>query len=237
MLFDLRGRGRRNTVKVIYLLLAILMGGGLVLFGIGGNTSGGLVDAITGNGGNANSGAKAYRENRDEARAAIQADRGNDEAWLDLITSYSALARSTDDYDSTNRTYDAEGKDYLRQSVKAYNDYEATKPDDRNVRGQAASLALNAYAALGETQGAVDAAEVYAEVKNTPQAYAVFADYAYREGQERKGELAGQKALSLSDKTLRPQIKASLDQSKQAAAQAATQDALPSATPSATPTK
>jgi hypothetical protein len=48
MLFDLRGRGRRRTVQVIYLSLAILMGGGLVLFGIGGATSGGLVDAITG---------------------------------------------------------------------------------------------------------------------------------------------------------------------------------------------
>ena len=46
MLFDLRGRGRRRTVQVIYLSLAILMGGGLVLFGIGGATSGGLIDAI-----------------------------------------------------------------------------------------------------------------------------------------------------------------------------------------------
>src|ERR687890_339893 len=47
MLFDLRGAGRRTTVKVVYLTLAVLMGGGLVLFGIGGDVSGGLVDAIT----------------------------------------------------------------------------------------------------------------------------------------------------------------------------------------------
>jgi hypothetical protein len=236
MLFDLRGRGRRNTVKVIYLLLAILMGGGLVLFGIGGNTSGGLVDAITGNGGTTNSGAKAYRENRDEAQRAIQADRGNDEAWLDLITSYASLARSTDGYDSTKRTYDAEGEAYLRQEIKAFNDYEATKPDDQNVRGQAAGTVLRAYASLPDAEGAVDAAEVYAEAKNTAQAYATFAAYAYQEGQERKGELAGKKALSLADKTLRPQVKASLDQAKQAAAQAAAADAVPSVTPSPAPT-
>ena len=55
MLFDLRGRGRRRTVQVIYLTLAILMGGGLVLFGIGGGTNGGLFDAIGGNGGSATS--------------------------------------------------------------------------------------------------------------------------------------------------------------------------------------
>ena len=47
MLFDLRGRGRRRTVQVIYLSLALLMGGGLVLFGIGSDQSGGLVDAFS----------------------------------------------------------------------------------------------------------------------------------------------------------------------------------------------
>ena len=46
MLFDLRGRGRRRTVQTIYLTLAVLMGGGLVLFGIGGSVSGGLFDAV-----------------------------------------------------------------------------------------------------------------------------------------------------------------------------------------------
>ena len=32
MLFDLRGRGRRRVVQVVYLGLALLLGGGLVLF-------------------------------------------------------------------------------------------------------------------------------------------------------------------------------------------------------------
>ena len=34
MLFDLRARGRRRAIKVIYLFLAVLMGGGLVFFGL-----------------------------------------------------------------------------------------------------------------------------------------------------------------------------------------------------------
>src|SRR4051794_3039567 len=51
MLFDLRGR-RRRLIQAIYLMLAVLIGGGLVLFGIGGNVGGGLVDAISGNSGN-----------------------------------------------------------------------------------------------------------------------------------------------------------------------------------------
>jgi len=51
MLFDLRGRGRRRTVQVVYLGLAVLMFVGLVLFGVGaGNGFGGLLNAFTGNG-------------------------------------------------------------------------------------------------------------------------------------------------------------------------------------------
>ena len=30
MLFDLRGRGRRRTIKIVYITLALLMGGGLL---------------------------------------------------------------------------------------------------------------------------------------------------------------------------------------------------------------
>ena len=50
MLFDLQGK-RRRVVQVTYLGLAILMGGGLVLAGIGSDASGGLLDAFKGGGG------------------------------------------------------------------------------------------------------------------------------------------------------------------------------------------
>ena len=58
MLFDLRSRGRRRTVQGVYLGLAVLIGGGLVLFGVGaGNGLGGLLNAF--NGGGSSSGQKA----------------------------------------------------------------------------------------------------------------------------------------------------------------------------------
>ena len=49
MLFDLKGK-RKRLVQVVYVMLAILFGGGLVLFGVGGNVSGGLIDAFKGTG-------------------------------------------------------------------------------------------------------------------------------------------------------------------------------------------
>src|SRR6185312_3943702 len=72
MLFDLRGRGRRRTVQVIYLSLAVLMGGGLVLFGIGGATSGGLIDAIQGNS-STTSGTDAFQKRVDTLEKRTQA--------------------------------------------------------------------------------------------------------------------------------------------------------------------
>ena len=72
MLFDLRGRGRRRTVQVIYLALAILMGGGLVLFGIGGGTNGGLFDAIGGSGGNSTNVDAVFQKRLDTYEARPQ---------------------------------------------------------------------------------------------------------------------------------------------------------------------
>ena len=66
MLFDVRG-GRRRVIQVIYLSLAILMGGGLVLFGIGGNVSGGLFDAIGGSNGGGGSTDKTLVRRADAA--------------------------------------------------------------------------------------------------------------------------------------------------------------------------
>jgi uncharacterized membrane protein YkoI len=43
-------------VKVVYVTLAILMGGGLVFFGIGGDVNGGLFDAISGSSSGSSSG-------------------------------------------------------------------------------------------------------------------------------------------------------------------------------------
>ena len=50
MLFDLKGK-RRRAVQGTYLMLAVLMGAGLVLFGIGSSTNGGLGDLFSGGGG------------------------------------------------------------------------------------------------------------------------------------------------------------------------------------------
>ena len=84
MLFDLRGSGRRRVVKVVYITLAFLMGGGLVLFGIGGGGAlpGGLVDAITQGGSGGDDNADRFRDQEQaataKARAAEEAEAATD---------------------------------------------------------------------------------------------------------------------------------------------------------------
>jgi len=83
MLFDLRGRGRRRTVQAVYLGLAILMGGGLVLFGVGGNVSGGLLDAIKNNPSSSNS--DLFTKRLQAAEKLAQTEPKNAQARADPV--------------------------------------------------------------------------------------------------------------------------------------------------------
>src|SRR3954453_4890513 len=103
MIFALQGK-RRRLVQATYLILAVLMGGGLVLFGVGsGDISGGLFDAITGKDSNSNSAvnsAVSKRIERDEK--ALKLNPKNQSALADLVRSHYQLA--TDDADANTGT-------------------------------------------------------------------------------------------------------------------------------------
>ncbi len=81
MLFDLKGR-RRRVVQGTYLLLAILMGGGLVFFGIGGDVSGGLFDAFSDR---SSSGNSIVEDRIDENEEKLETNPNDEAALTDLI--------------------------------------------------------------------------------------------------------------------------------------------------------
>src|SRR3989440_1699215 len=104
MLFDLRSRGRRRTVQAVYLGLALLMFGGLVLFGVGaGNGFGGLLNAFTGQG-SSNSQPVANQAEKTALRETRL--RPNDpKAWADLVQARWAAAKQSGDYDANTGTF------------------------------------------------------------------------------------------------------------------------------------
>src|SRR5919112_6271195 len=99
MLFDLRGGGRRRTVQVVYITLAFLMGGGLVLFGIGGSVSGGLIDAITERSGSGDDGSNRLRTRERQLEARVRQDRQDGNAWGQLARVRVQLATRGENYD------------------------------------------------------------------------------------------------------------------------------------------
>src|SRR5262245_15211567 len=91
MLFDLRGR-RRRAVQATYLLLALLMGGGLVLVGVGRDVCGGLTEAFRGGGGP--SADSAFKDRIDKQEARLQKNPQNQVVLASLVRDYYSLATS-----------------------------------------------------------------------------------------------------------------------------------------------
>src|SRR3982751_5247856 len=110
MLFDLRARGRRTTIKVIYVFLALLMGGGLIFFGIGGSTNGGLLDAFKDDGGGTRA-PKLAAQKVDKAEKKVQLNRADAAAWAALTKAqYQQAGLEQDD---TSGQYSSKGVGYL----------------------------------------------------------------------------------------------------------------------------
>ena len=234
MLFDLRGSGRRRVVKIVYVTLAILMGGGLVLFGIGGSgaLSGGLLDAITessGGGDDINDRARTL-EQQATAKARQDPTAVN---WAAVARARFNLAQSGEYVDQATQTYTDAGAELLRSAGRAWD--ESVELSDGSPDPRVASLMVQAYAGIGELDKAARAQEVIAEDRDSAGAYATLAQIAYQAGQTRKGDLARAKALELTDPDMREALKGQLDQAKQASVQQALQEATQNATPTPTP--
>jgi hypothetical protein len=215
MLFDLRGRGRRRFVQGIYLALALLMGGGLVFFGVGGNTSGGLLDAFKNDSGNQTTPAYSKQIKAEEKR--VKVNPKDVAAWATL-TKLRFQDASAVGYDSNTQSFTDKGKDRLAEVEDAWNHYVALKP--KKVDPTLALFMVQTFSpqALGKPDDAVSAMEyVLAARKPTAALYIQYAQLAYAAGQSRKGELAAQKAISLAPKDQRAALQATLDQLKQQA--------------------
>lgn len=83
MLFDIRGR-RKRFIQVIYVFLALLLGGGLVIFGIGGDAAGGLGDAVGIGNNSSSSGTAGFDEEVEDAEATLATNPNDTEALLGL---------------------------------------------------------------------------------------------------------------------------------------------------------
>jgi tetratricopeptide (TPR) repeat protein len=233
MLFDLRSGARRRTVKVVYLGLALLMFVGFVGFSIGSSgLSGGIVDAITGNGttgGGDDAAVDRLTTQVRNADAKTKASPSDPAAWAALSLARVRLAGVGDNLDTATGAYTAEGRRQLNAAGAAWEKYLALdppKPDERLAR-----QITQAYISLGNTDKAVSAQEVVTQVDPTQQTFQNLAIIAYQAGQTRKGDLAASKAVDLAPADERKELKTNLDSAKSQAALQQLQQAQPTPTP------
>jgi hypothetical protein len=208
VLFDLKGR-RRRVVQATYLMLAILMGGGLVFFGIGGDVSGGLFDAFSDRSTSSNT---LVEDRIEENEDKVQADPKDKAALAALVRDWYQLART--EADPNTLQYTDEGKKRLAEADAAWQAYlTAVKKPEPGL----ASLMVQAYdvGALNKPADAAEAAEIVAVDQPSAQAYLQLVQYASLAGQDRKADLAGQKAIELAPKGQRSSVKAFVEQAKQ----------------------
>jgi hypothetical protein len=213
MLFDLRSRGRRRTVQGVYLALAIILGGGLVLFGVGtGSGVGGLLDAFTNNG--SGSGKPAISQAEKSAVKQTQVQPTNPSAWATLVQArYSAAQQYAN---QSTGAYSSAGITELKGATQAWQRYlQLTKTPDWTL----AQLAARAYAALHDYKNETAAWQIVTKANpNVATYFENLALSAWSAKQNELGDLASAKALSLTPKAQQAQMKQTLQQLKSQAA-------------------
>lgn len=204
MLFDLQGK-RKRLIQVIYALLALLMGGGLVLLGIGGEVSGGLLDAFTNRQG-AQTGDLVKEAERLQERAE-EAPR-NEQVLTRLVRARYTAGNALYEVDENGQpVLTPEAGEQFELAADTWRQYVETnpKPVDANV----AQLVGNALFALaqGATDGAsarlnaaaaADAQQYFAKERPSVGSLSTLAIYSYFGNEFERGDAAVEKLLKLS---------------------------------------
>lgn len=209
MLFDLRSRGRRSTVRVIYLFLAITMVVGLVGLGIGTGNTGGLLNAGTNSGSGGNGSQLADKE----VKAALAAVRKKPSAanWANLLEARWTAAGSGSNYDTAKTSYTASGQSELKLAAQAWQKYLGASGDKPQL--QYAILAAGVYQNISEWAQAANAWNYAAQVAPSSERlkpYLCLALSAYAAKQTTKGNLAAAKAEQMTPKLQRLTQKSTL---------------------------
>jgi hypothetical protein len=212
MLFDLRGRGRRRTVRVIYGGLALLIGAGLVFFGVGaGVGGGGLLDSLTGNEG---SNSASFANQIKKYKKLTQQQPTSVYGWEQLTLAQ--LHEAGGEAYFVNQSLTPQGRELFGQTAKSWNSYIALKPPKPNAQLALQMVRVFGVEGLNEPAEAVKVLQIVIPAKSgSPSQYQAslyisLAEYAYQAHNTRIGDLASAKAVALAPSAQRKQLKTQL---------------------------
>ncbi len=201
MLFDLTGRGRRKTVKVIYSGLAALFLVGFVGFGVGsiGGGGGGLAEIF----GEGNSGGEAsYQKQLKQARLLTVREPNNPGAWSGLVH-YAVLEAGTGkNYirTTTEEGFGPKAQPLLKEIQAAWQHYLKLNPHHPNP--ELAAEVLRIYSTPGGLANPTEALRLL-KIKIASQPPSATLQYdlataAYAAKRVAEGDKAAKKAVALA---------------------------------------
>jgi tetratricopeptide (TPR) repeat protein len=211
MLFDLRGK-RKRLIQVIYAMLAVLMGSGLVLFGIGGSGNG-LLDSL-GIGGGGSGSTSGFDDRATTIQKQLRRDPKNEQLLLQLarvrfLAGNTELQANTDPTTGQQQLTDTAIAEFDK-SAAAWERYLKTKPKQPDVN--VATIVVRSYEALGDAHGAAATQQILVEKRPSQGTYANLAFYLYADGKFAEGDAAAAKAEKLSPKAQRSLVRQRLSQ-------------------------
>jgi hypothetical protein len=213
MLFDLRGRHRRRAVRIIYTGLAILMGVGLVGFGVGGGFGGGgLLNAASSNEG---SNAASFSNQIKKYEKLTSEQPTNLSAWENLTNALLHEAGG-EAYVSQTGVVTTKGKELFRRVARAWGSYLALNPPKPNAELAQRMVTVFGEEGLNKPAAAVQVLQIVVAQRPTSAAlYASLAEYAYKAHNVRVGDLAAAKTLELAPAAQRARLRTDLNSIKQ----------------------
>jgi hypothetical protein len=210
MLFDLRARGRRRTVQVVYVSLALLFLVGFIGFGVGvGGGGGSPVEAIFG--GKEGSANSSFAKQVSEAEKRTKTHPNEAYAWVKLAEALFHNANGSEFYDEEKQHFTAKGKEQLTKVVNAWNRYVALKPANPPLTIADDMVRVFGEEGLNQPGEAVAALQLVIPTKPPNVGlYGNLARYAYLAKNMRVGDLAAQKTISLTPAAQRKQVETEL---------------------------
>jgi hypothetical protein len=216
MLFDLTGRGRRRTVRIVYTGLALLFAVSFVGFGVGTSGGGGFIEALFGKGGS--SSGVSYSSQLKTARRLSAAQPANPNAWTGLI--HTALLQTTTEgnyvTNGVEGAFTPKARPLLLEVQSAWRRYLKLTP--HNPSANVAREVMRVYATpggLSEPQQALKTWQIVV-AGSPPEAglYSQLAVYAYQANNKPLGDRASKKAIKLAPAGERTLIENTLAKAK-----------------------
>jgi hypothetical protein len=211
MLFDLRGRGRRRTVRTLYIGLALLIGVGLVGFGIGGGVGGGGLFSAAGHEGG--SGGASFSAQISKYKKLTQQQPNNISAWEQLVNAQ--LHEAGGEAYTTRTGVTGKGRELFAQAAQSWSHYVALNPPKPNAVLAQEMVRVYGEEGLNDPAAAVGVLQIAVAARpDSASLYAALAQYAYKAKNVRVGDLAAQKAVSLAPAAQRARLKTELAELK-----------------------